>query len=201
MHHSFKYLVSILFVSFFTACTLGPKFVAPESDSFEFGETTYEEILAKFGKPNSQELVRKNKHLIKIVYYSCQTGSIANAGWKEDIMAQRFLKLSFKDNKLIGHTVSSSYKDDATNFDVNKIDDIEKGETTRNQVIKLMGPRYGELMYPLTDEQDERAILYYYREHSGSVTSGWEIYQRLLIVTYNANNSIVTNVDFSETKN
>lgn len=201
MHNSLKFLISILFFSFFTACTLGPKFVAPESDSLELGKTTYEEILAKFGKPVSQEFWRKNGHLIKRVDYTCQTGTLANAGWKEDIMAQRFLVLHFNDNKLIGHSFSSSYKEDATNFDIKKIDDIKKGETNRNQVIEIMGPRYGESMYPWTDEQDERVMEYYYREFIGTVSGGWNIYQRILLVTYNANNGIVTNVDFSETKN
>jgi hypothetical protein len=201
MHRSFQSLVSIFLFSFFTACTLGPKFVAPESDSFEFGETTYEEILAKFGKPNTEQIIQQKNHLIKMVNYHCQTGTLADEGWKEGIMAQRFLTFYFNNKKLIGHYVSSSYKDDATNFDVNKINYIQEGETTRNQVIGLMGPRYGECMYPLTEVQDERVIFYSYREISGSVTGGWKRHARILSVTYNANNGIVSKVDFSETTN
>ena len=62
MHHSLKFLVTILFVLFFTACTFGTKFVElPEPDLFVLEETTYEEIVAKYGKPNIESSVVKNK--------------------------------------------------------------------------------------------------------------------------------------------
>ena len=132
-----------------------------------------------------------------MVHYCCETGSLADEGWKKDVMAQRFLTFHFKGNKLIGYAVSSSYKDDVTEFTADNISKIEKGVTTRNQVVELMGSRFGEWMYPLTDQPDKRLLIYSYNQYCGILLRGWKHHQKELKITYDANNAIVTDVDFA----
>ena len=52
-------------------------------------------------------------------------------------------------NILVGHEFDSSFKFESTYFDVAKIKQIRKNETTFSQIIELMGKPQGECLYPL----------------------------------------------------
>jgi outer membrane protein assembly factor BamE (lipoprotein component of BamABCDE complex) len=118
-------------------CSAGREFVKPNSDSLLIGKTTYNEIIERFGKPSQEGTSMINDLSIKSILYTYATSG--GEALYEGVTPARSMVFQFSDNVLIGHIFNSSFKADNTEFDESKLSLIKKGETTKNNVIKIMG--------------------------------------------------------------
>lgn len=187
-----KYAVILLAV-FFTGCA-GTDFIRVTDDALVMGQTTYEQVSAKLGQPYQEGTVTKNEHQLKTASYA-----YANTGGEPDdvdVVPARSQGFYFMNNKLVGYEFTSSWKVDSTNFDTTKIAQIKRGETSRDEVIRLLGKPGGKYVYPVITNRDEDAFNYLHNQTRGSAFN-LKFYQKQLVITFNKQ-GIVTNVDFTE---
>ncbi|MDJ0947147.1 MAG: hypothetical protein QNJ30_27150 [Kiloniellales bacterium] len=159
---------ALAFVSLLTACTAssGRDFVRPARGSLVIGQTTESEVLARYGKPWSTGSQQRDGRMVDMIVYSYSSTEEAVVG---GATPARVLVCHFVERGLVGYEFVSSYPVDHTSFDPGKRRDIEVGESTREDVIAMMGPPNGELARPLIDAPAERALVYSYSHTQVSV--------------------------------
>lgn len=196
MRRWIKFALVITIVTFLAACA-GRNFEMPHRESLNLGKTTYNEILQRFGKPYQEGTVLKNGTTLKTISYAYS--ATTSKGIFPDVVPARAVGFYFKNNILVGHEFTSSFKDDSTYFDAIKISHIKKGETTFDQITALLGNRYGECVYPLTKNKEESGIIYLYNQYKGSGFKS-NIYQQTLVCSFNKQ-GIVTDIFFTASGN
>lgn len=176
-----------------TGCA-GTNFVRVADDAIVLGQTTSEQITARLGSPYREGTVTKNDQQIKTSSYAyASTGGAAAA---EGVTAARSQGFYFFNNKVVGYEFTSSWKEDSTNFDSGKVSQIKKGESTRSDVVRLLGNPGGKYIYPVIPNKGEDAVNYLYNQTTGSAFN-LKFYRKQLIVTFN-NQGVVTNIEFTE---
>jgi len=55
----------------------------------------------------------------------------------------RAIRFEFWNDRLVGYNFLSSFNEDPSDFNATKIADIEKGKTTRAEIIQRLGPPTG----------------------------------------------------------
>ena len=159
----------------------GSNFVRPEPGKFVLGKTTENELSKALGKPYRVGTVEKNGKTIKSLAYA-----YANVGGEtqhKGVTGARSEGFYFFEGKLVGTEFSSSFKEDGTDFDETKAAKIEKGKSTRADVIQMLGPSGGEYMAPLIASPTDRALVYTYTQAKGSAFN-MRIYTKTLVVSY-----------------
>lgn len=68
--------------------------------------------------------------------------------------------LEFASDKLIGVTSISSFYQDSTNFDESLVKKLEKGKTTEEEVLRLLGKPAGRGVYPIAKEPSGTRMTY-----------------------------------------
>ncbi|HEX3043709.1 MAG TPA: hypothetical protein VHY08_03065 [Bacillota bacterium] len=172
-------------------CCAAKDWSFPSPGTFIPGETKYEQVIAVYGKPNDIESKTNDQGVFKDIAYTKSKGSLGG------ITPVRRLGFHFKDEVLIGYEFTSSYKDDSTDFDETKVNQIKKGETTWQKAVEIMGSNYGLYIYPLTSKPAERSLVYLYSQTKGSAFN-LKVYTKTLVITYGANN-IVSNISLDIT--
>jgi outer membrane protein assembly factor BamE (lipoprotein component of BamABCDE complex) len=111
------------------------------------------------------------------------------------VVPARAMVFSTFNDVLVGQEFQSSFPNDATEFDETKVSAINKGKSTRSEVLALLGSPSGEAIYPLIKNKAEKGILYGYSHVKGSVFN-MKFYSKLLIISFDAND-VVTEVDYT----
>jgi hypothetical protein len=189
---STKY-AGIIFISILTvlltACSAGRSFVKPEFDRLVLGETTFKEVVDISGDPlGVRKLTVNNKEVLYIVYLYT-SGSEVLLGGNAKVRTATFY---FYDKRLVGYKYSSSFDRDSTDFDINKANQIEKNKTTIDKVYSLLGEPSSRSIYPMTENNNEKLVMYTYvgeEEHNKSV----KIRHKDLKITYE-NSGVVTDI-------
>ena len=171
----------------------GTDFVRPDPESFRNGQTTYAQIVARMGKPWREGAAMKNEKSIKSANYA-----YANTGGKalrNGVIPARMANFHFHNDTLVGHDFASSWADDNTDFDENKVKDIVKGKTTRAQLTQLMGKPAGSYIFPMIKSESGDAAVYTYNETSGSAFN-LKFFRKDLVVTFDKA-GVVADIEFS----
>ena len=163
-------------------------------DTLVLGQTTYEEVRARLGVPYQEGVIIKNNQQIKVISYAY--ASTGGEGDAEGVIAARSQGFCFFNNELVGYEFVSSWKADSTKFESDKVSQIKKGESTRSDVVGLLGNPGGKYIYPMIPSDDEDAVNYFYSQTKGSAFN-LKFYQKQLVVTFNKE-GIVTNIEYSE---
>ena len=133
--------VGILAAVLAGACLLGADFSRPDPASFTLGETTEQEIRARFGKPAGEAATRVAGKLVTTLRYSyAEARSIA--------VPVRTMAYAFHEGRLVGFDYMSSFAADQTAFDELALKRIKRGETTRPEALDLVGKPGGQFIYP-----------------------------------------------------
>jgi hypothetical protein len=133
--------VGILVVLLAAACFLGADFSRPDPASFALGQTTEAEIRARFGKPAGEAAARVGGKLVTTLRYAyAEARSIA--------VPVRTMAYAFHEGRLVGFDYMSSFATDQTAFDEMALKQIKRGETTRTEVLDLVGKPSGQFIYP-----------------------------------------------------
>ena len=99
---------------------------------------------------------------------------------------------------LVGHDFTSSFQEDHSDFDETKVTRIKKGETTKAQVIELMGQPTGAYMFPLVQRQTDTGLVYVYtqtRVENIPFARKIRTYRKALVVSVDES-GVVSNVEF-----
>jgi hypothetical protein len=170
----------------------GRDFSRPPADSVALGKTTEREIRHRYGDPYRQGSVLRNGETMKTVTYAYAAGAGSVGG---GLTPSRGVGFYFWNDVLVGHEFTSSFDEDRTDFDVAKVPQIRKGETTEAGVTALFGPAPGAYIYPMIPDRTARALVYLYAQTRGSAL-GLKHYQQLLLVTLGAN-GVVSDVQLT----
>ena len=157
----------------------GRDFTRPPADSLALGKTTEGDIRQRFGDPYRQGTALRNGETMKTLTYAYAAGAGSLAG---GLTPSRGVGVYFWNDVLVGHEFTSSFDEDKTDFDVAKVPQIRKGETTEAAVTALLGPATGGYIYPMIADKTARALVYVYSQTRGTAF-GLKHYQQLLVVT------------------
>jgi len=171
----------------------GTNFVRPESSSFVLGKTSQQEVTQRMGKPYRTGTLQKNGKMLQSASYA-----YANVGGEalySGVTAARSQGFYFLDGTLVGTEFSSSFKADATDFDEAKLAKLEKGKSTKADVLELLGPAGGDYMAPLTANPKDRGVVYAYFQSKGSAFN-LRFYRKMLVVSYDES-GVVTDIQYT----
>lgn len=161
--------VSLALASAAAACA-GASFVRPTPDAFTLGKTTQEQVVQQLGTPAHRGTIRRNDASFETITYAYMSSFGA---LEEGVVPHRQLLLIFSNGVLVGEEYSSSFKADHTHFDEAKLASVVKGETTRADVIRLLGAPSCRFIPPAA--RSGVKIGYLYRTtRGGPVHGGYE---------------------------
>ena len=123
------------------ACLLGADFSRPDPASFTLGQTTEQEIRARFGRPAGQASARVGDKVVTTLRYTyAEARSVA--------VPVRIMAYAFHEGRLVGFDYMSSFAADQTAFDELAAKKIRRGVSTRAEVLDVMGKPSGQFIYP-----------------------------------------------------
>jgi hypothetical protein len=131
----------ILAVLLAGACLLGADFGRPDPATITLGKTTEQEIRARFGQPGGQGVTQVGERLVTTLRYTY-------AEPRSAAVPVRTMTYSFHEGRLVGFDYVSSFEADRTGFDETAVKQIKRGESTRAQVLALVGKPTGQYIYP-----------------------------------------------------
>jgi len=198
MKSSIKNILIISLSIFLVSCA-SISYVRIPDEAMTLGLTTSEQITARLGPPGRAGYVIKNgQQMESLIYFFGTSGE--GSGNPEAAGASRSQAFYFFNKKLVGYEFASSWKKDSTNFDSRKVAKIKKGESTKDDVVRLFGKPGGKYIYPIIPNKDEEAVNYFYNIMNIIEESGFfefKPYRKLLVITFNKE-GIVTNVEYDE---
>ncbi len=185
------FLVALLFV--IVGCA-GKNFIRPNTDSFKLGQTTYSQIMEQLGEPRRVGEVVRNGNKIKSITYSYATtfGEPLDT-W---VIPARALEFFFYNDTLVGQQFISSFKSDNTDFDEAKISSLIKGQTTRAEVIQLLGSPSATYIPPMAKETSGEAFGYNYVTTRKTFPGGLKIFRKSLQITFDEK-GLVSDTDYA----
>lgn len=143
-------------------CTAGRNFERPADDSLSLGKTTRSEIVARFGKPAQEGTLVQNGQTVKSAVYSFARGGIGSGALHVGVTPARAIAFSFAGDLLVGYDFVSSFEADHTDFNDAKVVDLKEGQTSRQEVLTLLGPPHGRQKFPLVDREEDAGLVYQY---------------------------------------
>ena len=185
--------VLVLVTATIVAGCAGRDFKRPDPQSLVVGESTTADVIGVMGKSLSVSEAVMNGQNIKTMSYMYAGGF---GSTYPDVTPVRLMAFLTFNDLLVSQEFISSFKEDATDFDESKLNEIVKGKTTRAEVQATMGEPSGEAIYPVIKKSGETAFLYTYREAKGGAYIKLTIYQKKLVVWFDPT-GVVTEIEFS----
>jgi outer membrane protein assembly factor BamE (lipoprotein component of BamABCDE complex) len=175
-----------------TGCA-GSDFVRPAESDFVVGKSTLADVNTKMGNPLQTGQLTKNDKLMKVskYAYAASGGESAHPG----VTPARSLTFLFFEDNLVGKEFVSSFKQDSTDFDGQKVSSISKGKSTRQDVVALLGKPSGEAVYPVIKNVGDAAYVYSYVQAKGTVFN-MKFYNKSLLVSFSPS-GLVTDVEYT----
>jgi outer membrane protein assembly factor BamE (lipoprotein component of BamABCDE complex) len=173
-------LVAVLSVSLLGGCAVGRDFVRPPSAALKLRQTTLDQVTAMMGPPILEGSDVLNGKTVKTVTYAASGGTPAQG----DGAGARAMAFYFFNGALVGYEFVSNRTEDSTDFNDRKLNNIQKGVTTRDQVHQFLGQPCGYRVYPLIDNGDDEAEVYAFASASG-IGFGRKVSRKSLQVTFN----------------
>jgi len=168
-------------------------FVRPAAESLTLGKSTSADIIKLAGKPTAQnDNVKLNGETVKSLSYYYNDG----AKFWGLIIPERWLSYTLFNDTMVGQEFNSTMDGENTEFDVKKITSIQKGKSTADDVIALMGKPSGEVIYPVVKEKNSRGLVYAYTyaRFAGILT----MHNNYLLVVTVDDKNLVTNVSYKK---
>ena len=186
------YLVFVL--SIVVAGCAGSNLTKQADNQLVLGQTSRQDILQRLGTPYREGTVTRNGKQLKTMSYEfAMTGGTPA---RQGVTPSRGQGFYFLEDRLAGYDFNSSWKEDQSDFDATKVPQIKKGVSTRDDVVRLIGPPRGKYAYPLIPSPKDQADVYLYAETKGGPFNV-KFYQKHLIVTYDQR-GVVSNIDYKE---
>ncbi|MHC4248233.1 MAG: outer membrane protein assembly factor BamE domain-containing protein [Planctomycetota bacterium] len=180
-----RHLALCVFVLLPTGCfTLARDFPRPTPANVTLGKTTRAELVGTFGRPWREGRVDVNeKVMYRVGYFRRSTfAEAAEAG----VVPAKIATFFFYRGKLAGYVFSSTFRSDSSWFDVEKLNQLEEGSTSRAEVVAMLGEPSGHFEYPVAAEEGQTGIFYNY-EH---VRSGYGLQEQMCKITFDADDVV-----------
>ena len=174
------------------ACAGGKEFVRPSSDELVLGKTTEQEIRKRMGDPERQGTVFRNGQTVTTLSY----GYALAVPYVDDVKT-RAMGFYFLNGTLVGYEFTSSFDGDKTRFDESKIGNIQRGQTTRQDVIALFGRPGGMYAYPLLKDKDAIALVYFFIDSERHPFGATVKQTRKLLVVPIDRQGVVSDVEYT----
>jgi hypothetical protein len=147
----------------------------PAPDTLAFGRATRADIKKLYGDPLPDPGLGEDQLLVLPynVKFDWKFNKGVHAGTEFPGNGQVFL---FEDDVLVGEAYYSSFEADHTDFDETKVVSIVKGQTTRDQVLALIGQPSGRRLCPADALDNPTGLEYLYlsrRRHMGLSSRTW----------------------------
>ncbi len=181
-----KISVTSLIFLFVISCA-GSNFVKPENESLSIKQTTKQDITDKFGKPYQKGTKLTNEKTVDFITYAY--ASVGSTPVYEGITPARAMTFYFLDDLLVGYDFTSTFKEDHSDFDDSKLNNIKKGETSLDGVIAALGEPKGKYIFPLIKDTESEAVVYKYEQFKS-----YKIYNKSLIIT--THHGIVKDIEY-----
>jgi len=182
----FRTLAFVVALISITGCA--HTFVRPAKDTLTLGKSTHDDVIKLVGAPAIPEgKATVNGETVQTITYAYYEG----AKFYGLIAPQRTLSYTFFNNVMIGNEFNSSFDEDTTRFDTDKVTAIVKGKSSRSDVIAALGTPSGEVLYPLVKDKNSRGMVYAYSIRR----QGWINYNNFVIITLD-DKDVVTEVSF-----
>jgi len=171
----------------------GSDFVRPSEGDLVVGKSTLAEVTTKMGNPLQSGQMTKNEKPLKIskYAYAASGGESAYPG----VTPARSMTFLFHEDKLVGKEFVSSFKQDSTDFDGQKVASISKGKSTKQDVVALLGKPSGEAVYPVIKNAGDDAYVYSYVQAKGTVFN-MKFHNKVLLVSFNPS-GVVSDVEYT----
>jgi hypothetical protein len=178
-----------------SACsTSGHEFERPATGSLILGVTSPADAVAAFGEPVERWQEPADPKLdVALDSLKPRPAALRHAALRGDFERLRYsftratlvllsdqatarirlLELAFWQGKLVYYHYSSSFADDATNFDEAKVASFVRGRATASDALNRLGRPGGQAIYPFIAQRGARAYFYQYAiagPHKGQVT-------------------------------
>ncbi|MBS0335224.1 MAG: hypothetical protein JSS40_00050 [Proteobacteria bacterium] len=186
-------VLAVLLLSLLAACA-GTDFVRPDAAAFKLGKTSSAEVLKQLGQPRTTGEVLTNGKNVRVMTFAYAASG--GEALEPDVIPARAMSYFFHDDVLVGQEFLSSFKSDHSDFDEKKVPGIQKGKTTRAEVIRTLGRPSATFLPPMVKETSGEAIGYAYQTTRGGVISGFKFYRKILRVTFDAGDR-VAEVEYS----
>ncbi|GAA6142395.1 hypothetical protein NBRC116584_22130 [Hydrogenophaga sp. 5NK40-0174] len=148
----------------------GKNFVRAGSEDLRLGRSTYSEVLALMGEPQrSGQVIKNAKPLRSIVYVYAASGG---EPYEDGVIPARAQTFWFHRDVLVGQEFISSFKADATYFNLEKVGEVVQGQSTRSDVVARFGQPTGRFVAPVVEDGHGTAFGYRYQTTRGGVFSG-----------------------------
>lgn len=185
-------LISIITLFFLSGCA-GVKFQKPDPNFLRIGQPASTELLSKLGTPSSVgEYSNYNQIIKKLTYTYAESGAPAKY---ENVLPARSLNLHLHNNILVGYQYSSSFADDATDFDESKVSLIIKNKSSRSDVVELLGKPSNESVFPMIPPNNT-SLMYTYNQYKQTGIGKNTSYTKSLVIGLNSL-GIVTILSYS----
>jgi hypothetical protein len=176
---------------------VGTDFVRPDPNVFTLGRTSYAQVVQKMGEPHNKGSGLKNGKPVKTITYAF--ASVTGEPSEDGVHPARALGYYFYNDTLVGEEFISSYKSDSSNFDDTKVAEIKKGQSTRADVIALMGKPTASFIAPMVKETSGEAYGYTYQTLRGNAFTGFKRQLKMLRVSFDAK-GLVSDVDYASSE-
>jgi outer membrane protein assembly factor BamE (lipoprotein component of BamABCDE complex) len=197
MRMAVKSFVAIWLILGLLGCG-GKDFVRPSPEDFKLGETTYAQVIQQMGEPRRAGDTLKNGKTVKTVTYVY--ASKGGEPLEADVIPARALTYYFYNDALVGQDFTSSFKSDNSNFDEKRVESIKKGQTTRAEVIKLLGEPTATFIPPMVKETSGEAIGYTYQAVRGGLFSGLKNFVKVLRISFD-DKGLVLDIEYASSDN
>lgn len=197
MYKMLRFISLGALLSILVGCA-GKNFVRPTSDTFQLGKTTYNQVIDRMGEPRKTGEALKNDKPIKSATYAY--AATGGEPLEEGVIPARAMVYYFYNDTLVGHEFLSSFKSDNSNFDNTKIENIKKGQTSRVEVINILGKPTASFIQPMVKNTSGEAIGYTYQTTRGGVFSSFKLFNKSLRISFDEKD-IVSDLDYSSSGN
>ena len=142
----FLFAGSLLFLC--SCYTVGTKFSLPNTDELKLGELQPSDCITLFGQPTSTGA--KTTAGVSYVFYIYDDSFVCALS-----VSERALCLEFKEGKLNGYFLWSSFNKDKTKVDMKNVDPLKAGvgKLTEREVLNMLGKRNAKAFCPTMIEE------------------------------------------------
>jgi hypothetical protein len=181
-------------VLFMLAGCAGRDFVRPSPDTFQLGRTSYSSVLQQLGEPRNVGEAVKNGKVVKTIGYVY--AAAGGEPLEEGVIPARILTYYFYNDLLVGQEFHSSFKVDSSDFNNSRIESLRKGQTTRGEVVQILGKPTASFIPPMVKATSRDAIGYTYQTTRGGAFQGFKFFNKILRVSFDEKD-LVSDVEYT----
>jgi len=169
----------------------GQNFVRARPSAFTLGKTMRAEVYQRVGPhPTSFGVFQAHGKQVRTMTYRYMNNF--SKALRPEITPTKAETFYFVKDVLVGIDYTDSFKGEGTEFDAKKIKRIKKGQSTKDDVIQLLGSASGLYAPPLIPDSSYRALVYFSKQISGVKL----LSDQKLVVAYDRN-GVVTDVKYT----